>query len=398
MEDIEGMALRAPDRRAPGRTVAGSAAETMAGAAAGTEPAERSGGLAPRRGMRAPPRAEDPVEMAVAQLRLAWCLADPFATADRWIAGAEWPFRAVALALEERRRAVAGRLMMLARVRLQAQANGLETVLALARRLPRGLAPTRGAGLGGLPEQGAPRLEDLMAVVGRAAQLDGYGWHGLPAGAMAAWSLGLGDGSLAATVGHPTADWLIGGAVPPEDGRSPYLMFGGVVDAAVLRALRACREGRMNEVLSVARLHSASLQDAPEQVECAAAALDAIDLRLQEIAWLLDRLQARLEPVALQARRVLDMQEARMECAAREARPGGPATGSGTAETAAELCLGERRALALLAALGGALYRTATVPVLDDAGRLTRLGGETVAAVRRWLMAQDGSPAAPDAP
>ncbi len=398
MEDIEGMALRAPDRRAPGGTVAGAMTATVAGAAAGTGAAERSGGLAPRRGMRAPPRAEDPVEMAVAQLRLAWCLADPFATADRWIASAEWPFRAVALALEERRRVVAGRLVMLARVRLQAQAKGLETVLALARRLPRGLAPTRGAGLGGLPEQGAPRLEDLVAVVGHAEQLDGYGWHGLPTGAMAAWSLGLGDGSLAAAVGHPTADWLIGGAVPPDDGRSPYLMFGGVVDAAVLRALRACREGRMNEVLSVARLHSASLQDAPEQVECAAAALDAIDLRLQEIAWLLDRLQARLEPVALQARRVLDMQEARVECAAREVRHGGLAAGSGMAETAAELCLGERRALAMLAALGGVLYRTATVPVLDDAGRLTRQGSETVAAVRRWLMAQDDSPAAPDAP
>lgn len=398
MEDIEGMALRAPDRRAPGGTVAGAMTATVAGAAAGTGAAERSGGLAPRRGMRAPPRAEDPVEMAVAQLRLAWCLADPFATADRWIASAEWPFRSVALALEERRRVVAGRLVMLARVRLQAQAKGLETVLALARRLPRGLAPTRGAGLGGLPEQGAPRLEDLVAVVGHAEQLDGYGWHGLPTGAMAAWSLGLGDGSLAAAVGNPTADWLIGGAVPPDDGRSPYLMFGGVVDAAVLRALRACREGRMNEVLSVARLHSASLQDAPEQVECAAAALDAIDLRLQEIAWLLDRLQARLEPVALQARRVLDMQEARVECAAREVRHGGLAAGSGMAETAAELCLGERRALALLAALGGVLYRTATVPALDDAGRLTRQGSETVAAVRRWLMAQDDSPAAPDAP
>lgn len=392
MEDIGSMALHAPEHGARGDPATGTAAaREEAGpwksAAADAvrrvaEPGKRSGAGAPLRGTFAPPRADDPLEIAVAQLRLAWCMADPFTTADRWIASAEWHFRALAHALDERRRVVAGRLAALGSARLRIQEQDLATVLSLARRLPRGLAPNRGSGLGGALEQGAPRLEDLATVVERAAELRGFDRQGLSAGALAAWSLGLGDGSMAAAMGNATVTWLGTGTVPPEDGRAPFLVLGGVVDAAVLRSLRACAEGRIEEALSVARAHSASLQDTAEQVECAAAALDAIDLRMQEIAWLLGRLQARLGPVVLHARRVLDVQEASEDGSVSE-EPWARGTGDGATEPRPA----GRQLLSLLATVGGALYRTATVPVLDDAGRLTRQSGETVAAIRRWLMA-----------
>ena len=55
----------------------------------------------------------------------------------------------------------------------------------------------------------------------------------------------------------------------------------------------------------------------------------------------------------------------------------------------------EHCVLSLLATVGGALYRMATVPVLDDAGRLTRQSSETVAAIRRWLMAHPEGPGEP---
>ncbi|MDT0139727.1 hypothetical protein [Acidovorax sp. PRC11] len=401
MEDIGGMALHAPEhgaRAGPATAAVPFTEHGPWGMAAGAarrvaEPGKRSGGGTPQRGTFAPPRADDPVEIAVAQLRLAWCTADPFTTADRWITSAEWHFRILAQALDDRRRLLAGRLAALGSARLQARAQDLAEVLSLARRLPRGLVPTRGAGLGGSPEQGAPRLEDLATAVERAAELRGSGGQGLPAGALPAWSLCAGDGPADAAQGNATVVWLGTGEVPPEEGRAPFLVLGGVVDAAVLRSLRACAEGRMDEALRVARLHSASLQDAAEQVECAAAALDAIDLRVQEIAWLLGRLQARLGPVALHARRVLDVQQAGEEGTGSADR-GGVGAGEGRAESLPA----DRQLLSLLATVGGALYRTATVPVLDEAGRLTRQSGETVAAIRRWLMTHPEGPAEPGPP
>ncbi len=132
MEDVVDMALGAPGG-APG-----------AGSWGVAEGGERSEGYSP--GSPGRPVAEDPMESAIAQLRLAWSLKDPDVTADRWIASAEWPFRAMALALEARRRVLWGRLSALGAARMQAQGEALGTVLALARRLPRGMAPTRGAG------------------------------------------------------------------------------------------------------------------------------------------------------------------------------------------------------------------------------------------------------------
>ncbi|MGP3506759.1 hypothetical protein [Paracidovorax citrulli] len=320
------------------------------------------------------------MESAIAQLRLAWSLKDPDVTADRWIASAEWPFRAMALALEARRRVLWGRLSALGAARMQAQGEALGTVLALARRLPRGMAPTRGAGLGGAPEQGAPRLEDLAGVVGRATDLRSYGWQALSPGAMVAWALGHGAGALGTAAENPTVAWLSGGPVPVANAQGPCLVLGGVIDAVVLRALRASAEGRVDEALGIARMHSAPLQDAAEQVECAAAVLEAIDLRVQEITWLLGRLDAR------QARSVVPQ--------GRGLGPGPQDTGAATAKVAGpalagpapELLPGERAVLEMLTTLGGALYRTATVPLLDDLGRLTRQSGETVARVRRWLL------------
>lgn len=402
MEDIGGVALYAPEHGAhagPARAAAPVTESGPGGVAAGAagrvaEPGKGSGGIGPQRGTFAPPRADDPVEIAVAQLRLAWCMADPFTTADRWIASAEWHFRTLALALDDRRRLLAGRLAALGSARLQVRAQDLAEVLSLARRLPRGIAPTRGAGLGGSPEQGAPRLEDLATAVERAVELRGFGGQGLPPGVLPAWSLCAGDGAMAPAPGNVTVAWLGTGHVPPEDdGRPPFLVLGGVVDAAVLRSLRACAEGRMDEALRVARLHSASLQDAAEQVESAAAALDAIDLRVREIAWLLARLQARFGPVALHARRVLDVQQDREE----EAGPAGRRRVGAGEGAAAELRSADRQLLSLLATVGGALYRMATVPVLDDAGRLTRQSSETVAAIRRWLMAHPEGPGEPGA-
>ncbi len=362
MEDVVGMALQAPGRA------------LCVGGWGVTENGKRSEGYNPRPAGR--PEPDDPMESAIAQLRLAWCMKDPDTTADRWIASAEWPFRAMALALEARRRALWGRLSALGMARLQAQGEGLDTVLGLARRLPRGMAPTRGAGLGGTPEQGAPRLEDLAGVVGRAADLRSYGWQGLSPGAMVAWALGHGAGAVGAAAENPTVAWLSGGAVAAANAQGPCMVLGGVIDAVVLRALRASAEGRVDEALAIARMHSAPLQDAAEQVECAAAMLDAIDLRVQEITWLLGRLEARLGPVAHRAEIALALREARQAHPTRAAGQG----------LAPELLPGERAVLEMLTTLGGALYRTATVHLLDDLGRLTRQSGETVARMRRWLL------------
>ncbi|MDA8455608.1 hypothetical protein M4R22_12615 [Acidovorax sp. GBBC 3334] len=338
-----------------------------------------------------PPRelgvGEDMVEAAIARLRLAWCAHDPDSPADRWIASAEWPFRELALALEGHRRDVSGRLAVLGMARLEAQARGLQPVIDLARRLPRGLSPTRGAGLGGTPEQGAPRLEDLVAMVSRAAELLAYGWRGLSASAVAAWAVGHGVAGLGLAAENPTVAWLGSGAIADAGPQGPSSVLDGAIDSAVLRALRASAEGRVDESLAIARAHSASLQDAAEQVECAVAALDAIDLRVQEVTWLLGRLDMRLGPAAHHAGLALCMLEAR-------AAPAAPPTGVGLmpapapAPRATEMFPREREALVRFASLGGALYRMATVRVLDDAGRLTRHSGETVAGMRRLLLAQ----------
>ncbi|SFD79511.1 hypothetical protein [Paracidovorax konjaci] len=338
-----------------------------------------------------PPRelgvGEDMVEAAIARLRLAWCANDPDSPADRWIASAEWPFRELALALEERRRDVSDRLAALGMARLEAQARGLQPVLALARRLPRSLSPTRGAGLGGTLEQGAPRLEDLVATVSRAAELLAYGWRGLSASAVAAWAVGHGVASLGMAAENPTVAWLGSGAIAGAGAQWASPVLDGAIDPAVLRALRASAEGRVDEALAIARTHSASLQDAAEQVECAVAALDALDLRVQEVTWLLGRLDMRLGPAAHHAGLALCMVEAR---AAPAAPPAGvdamPA--AAPAPRATEMFPREREALARFASWGGAFYRTATVRVLDDSGRLTRQSGETVASMRRLLLAQ----------
>ncbi|AVS73084.1 hypothetical protein C8240_02555, partial [Paracidovorax cattleyae] len=160
--------------------------------------------------------------------------------------------------------------------------------------------------------------------------------------------------------------------------QGPCVVFGGVIEVVVLRALRASADGRVDEALAIARLHSAPLQDAAEQVECAAAMLAAIDLRVQEITWLLGRLEARLGPAAHRAEIALALREARQ---GRQARAASAVPG-----LAPEPLPGERAVLEMLTTLGGALYRTATVPLLDDLGRLTRQSGETVARMRRWLL------------
>ncbi|CAM3509494.1 hypothetical protein ACAN107058_07640 [Paracidovorax anthurii] len=329
------------------------------------------------------------VENAVARLRIAWSVGDPDLTADHWIASAEWSFRDLAQALEARRREVGARLAALGAARLHAQGRSLDAVVALARRLPARQLFGRA-----LPSGGVPRLEDLVTTACRAAGLLDYGWQGLSAPAMAAWALGHGTGRIGVAAENPTVAWLGGGAVAPATAEGPSLVMDGAIDVPVLRALRASIEGRLDEALSIARVHSALLQDAAEQVECAAAALDAIDLRVQEVTWVLGRLEARLGPVVHHVRQVLDAREA-VRSVPRPPFPGAvPGADGGVAPPApaglpAPPTVPEpiaRETLEPLALLGAALFRASTVHILDDMGRLTRQSGETVAAMRRLLL------------
>ncbi len=265
-----------------------------------------------------------------------------------------------AQALEMVRCTLEARSQMAAMARLRAMGVTASRLLKVADRWPRG------------PLQGLFTEGDRTVAHWASGMLE-YGWHGLAATSQVACGLGVGRDEFALAAENPTLLWIACGRVPRYLTRE-WQVLGGVIDAPLLQALSDLGRSAHVDSEAPSPVFAGSLQDTLHQIRCMADTLLALDLRLQECAWMLSQLSARLDPLGKCVLSALDVQDA----GAEEGRSPAEAV---YARIGPDPQRGMRAACA-------AMLRLAHVKLIDDAGALSAQGGSAVVEARRLLLSQ----------
>ncbi|WP_208935764.1 hypothetical protein [Paracidovorax avenae] len=197
-----------------------------------------------------------------------------------------------------------------------------------------------------------------------------YGWHGLAPTSQVAWGLGFDPGDFGTAAENPTLHWIANGTVPLYLTQS-WQVLGGVIDAALLRGLGDLARSVCDQPdVRCAIFSGSSYRDTAHQLECTKSALLAMDLRMQECAWMLTQLSKRLDPLA---GRVLSALDARY---------------SGAGGLPVEYIYSEFDQVQQhnMQQWWTAQLRLLHVRLLDNAGRLTVEGSGAVVDARRLLL------------
>lgn len=268
-----------------------------------------------------------------------------------------------AQALEMVRCTLEARSQMAAMARLRAMGVTVSRLLKVADQWPRG------------PLEGLFTEGDRTVAHWASGMLE-YGWHGLAATSQVACGLGVERDESAQAAEHPTLLWIACGRVPRYLTRE-WQVLGGVIDAPLLQALsdlgRSPMGARDQPEDSRSTAFAGSLQDTLHQIQCMADALLALDLRLQECAWMLSQLSARLDPLGKCMLSALDVQHS-----SADGRP--PAE-----EVYARIEPARQQAIRAACA---AMLDLAHVALVDGTGALSAQGGNAVVKARRLLLSQ----------
>ncbi|MDY4339807.1 hypothetical protein SLW56_08440 [Xanthomonas sp. LF07-6] len=201
-----------------------------------------------------------------------------------------------------------------------------------------------------------------------------YGWHGLASASQVAWGLGFDSANFSEAAENPTLYWIANGTVPLYLTQS-WQVLGGVIDAALLRGLGDLARSVCDHPDVRCPVFAGSYRDTVQQLECMAETVLAIDLRMQECAWMLAQLSERLDPLA---GRVLSALDARYRGAG----------GLPVEYIYAEFDQVQQHNLKSWCA---AQLRLLQVRLVDDAGGLTAEGSAAVVDARRLLLSGTSS-------
>ncbi|MDT0140575.1 hypothetical protein [Acidovorax sp. PRC11] len=269
----------------------------------------------------------------------------------------------VAQALETVRCTLETRSQMAAMARLRAIGVTASRLLKVADRWPRG------------PLQGLFTEGDRAAAHWASGVLE-YGWHSLAATSQVACGMGVEREEFAQAAQNVTLLWIACGRVPRYLTRE-WQVFGGVIDTPLLQALsdlgRSPTGPRDQPEDSRSTAFAGSLQDTQHQIQCMADALLALDLRLQETAWMLSQLSARLDPLGKCMLSALDVQHSSAD--------GRPSDEDVYARIEPAQYQGIRAACA-------AMLDLAHVALVDGPSAPSAQGGSAVVKARRLLLSQ----------
>jgi hypothetical protein len=195
------------------------------------------------------------------------------------------------------------------------------------------------------------------------------------------------SGLSGAAATNATLAWLGGGSLASGGlgMAGGTAVLGGVVAGPVLLVMGYLAAGKSEEALTKARAHSAQLDKAAEQLENARVALDAIDLRSQEIAWVLDTLDERFQGAANRVSRMLGRVRREREAFYLDMGKPVPAILATRKIEYAKLTEKDQNSFNMMIALGSALYQVAKIEILDKQGRVTKKSEKIVGEMQQLL-------------
>lgn len=336
---------------------------------------------------------------AVTGLKKAWDAKQNFSNAQQWAKASEQQWRQAAQALDSRREEVCAQLNALAMLRLQVASKSLSQ---FARLMDQVAASDFGAiSVDGceVPVEVVP-VQALEKASYQATEFLAHGVHSAATGAMVGAGVGqavsmFGAASTGAAISglsgaaatNATLAWLGGGSLASGGlgMAGGTAVLGGVVAGPVLLVMGYLAAGKSEEALTQARAHSAQLDEAVEQLKNAGVVLDAIDLRSQELAWVLGALDERFQGAANRVSRMLGRVRRAHEAVYLDAGKPVPADLATRKVEYAKLSEKDQNSFHMMIALGSALYRVAKLEVLDKQGRVTRKSEQVIAEMQQLL-------------
>lgn len=324
-----------------------------------------------------------------------------FASANDTIKLSEAEWAAAASALQARREEVSDTLTNLGWLRLQIASKSISRFAHLVDQIAvsdiKAIAPTQYE----LPVDAAAP-ETLHQLSYGATQFLKHGARSLSAGAM----VGLGVGNSVAALGsastgtaisslsgaaatNATLAWLGGGSLASGGlgMAGGTIVLGGIVAGPVLMVLGYLAAGQSEKALTKAEEFKADMKNAIEQVQNLSAALDGIEQRSRELAWVLEALDERFQQTADRVSRMIGRMRREMQVAEFDATADAPEPGLRIPYTA--LTQRDRETFHSLIAVGTALYRTAKTEILDDDGKLSVNGAQAVTQGKELLESYD---------
>lgn len=338
---------------------------------------------------------------AVTGLKKAWDAKQNFSTAQQWVKGSEQQWRDAAEKLEWRREEVCNQLNELAMLRLQVVSKSISN---FARLMDQVAASDFGAiNVNGveLPVEIVP-MQELEKASYQATEFLKHGIQSAATGAMVGAGVGqvvgmFGAASTGAAISglsgaaatNATLAWLGGGSLASGGlgMAGGTAVLGGIVAGPVLLVMGYLAAGKSQEALTQACAHSAQMDKAVEQLENVCVALDALDLRSEEVVDVLKALDERFQGAASRVSRMLGRMRRQLEAdylGKGMPVPHNLATCKVEYTTLSEK---DKNSFHEMVALGSALYKVAQIEILDKQGSVTTKS-ERVVEEMNQLMEQ----------
>lgn len=338
---------------------------------------------------------------AVTGLKKAWDAKQNFSNAQQWTKDSEAQLNHAAKALDFRREEVCNQLNALAMLRMKVISESIANFARLMNQVAASDFNEINVDMYEFPIEVIP-VHALEKASYQASDFLQHGIESVTSGAMVGAGVGqavsmLGTASTGAAISglsgaaatNATLAWLGGGSLASGGlgiaGGTAVL--GSVVAGPVLLVMGYLAAGKSEEALTQARAHSARLDEIVEQLENARVALDALDIRSQELAWVLEALDERFQGAASRVSRMLGRIRREMDAIHRD-------TGESNSTNLAiqkieytKLSERDKKSFNMMIAFGSALYRVAQIAIVDDQGRVTK-NSEMVIGEMQQLLEQ----------
>ena len=336
---------------------------------------------------------------ALTGLKKAWDAKENFSNAQQWVKGSEQEWHHAAEKLKLRREEVCTQLNALAMLRMQVASKSLSKFARLMDQVAASDFDVINVDGVEVPIEIVP-IEELEKASYKATEFLEHGIQSAATGAMVGAGLGQAVGMFgAASTGaaisglsgaaatNATLAWLGGGSLASGGlgMAGGTVVLGGVVAGPVLLVMGYLAAGKSEEALTQARAHSAQLDKAVEQLENVCVALDALDLRSQEVAWVLDAVDERFQGAASRVSRMLGRDRREREADYLDKGKQVPANLATRKIEYTKLSEKDQNSFHMMIALGSALYRVAQIEILDKQGRLTKKSEKVIGEMQQLL-------------
>ena len=336
---------------------------------------------------------------AVTGLKKAWYAKQNFNTAKDRISAAEQQWREAATALNTRREAICTQLNALGTQRMHIFSKSIARFAHLMDQVA-------GSDLDGihidareLPIEKVPKNE-LENASYQATDFLRHGVQSATVGAMVGAGLGqtvsmLGAASTGTAISglsgaaatNATLAWLGGGSLSSGGlgMAGGKMVLGAAMAGPTLLVMGYLAAGKSEEALTQAIAHSAEIEKSVEHLVSISVALDAIDARAQELAWVLQALDERFQTAANRVSRMVGRVRRDREAIYLDASHPVPGDLATQKIEYAKLSDKDQSSFNAMIALGSALYHVAKVEILDNDGRVTDKSAKTIEEMQHLL-------------